>query len=312
MEKTVLVTGANGMLATNIIEKLALAGYKVIGTVRKGRSYRGEGRENVTVVEADFKDEAAMKPLVSECDVVFHVAAMTSQSETDYEKFRKVNAESTRMLLDLSVASGVGTFVYVSTANTIGYGAAEGAEMKYPFSKSLYALSKKEAETVALSYQDKLRVVVVNPTFMIGKYGTEKGSNRIFSMVRKSKVVFCPSGGKNVLDVKEAARGMVLALQKGRNGENYLITGKNYNYRELFSDAAKAIGRHPLLVTVPDFLLKIAGAAGDLMHKMGISTELSMSNVTMLMIDNHYNTDKAEKELGFKAAPIDFKEILSY
>ena len=174
MEKTVLVTGANGMLATNIIEKLALAGYKVIGTVRKGRSYRGEGRENVTVVEADFKDETAMKPLVSECDVVFHVAAMTSQSETDYEKFRKVNVESTRMLLDLSVASGVGTFVYVSTANTIGYGAAEGAEMKYPFSKSLYALSKKEAETVALSYQDKLRVVVVNPTFMIGKYGIEQ------------------------------------------------------------------------------------------------------------------------------------------
>ena len=61
MEKTVLVTGANGMLATNIIEKLALAGYKVIGTVRKGRSYRGEGRENVTVVEADFYETSGVR-----------------------------------------------------------------------------------------------------------------------------------------------------------------------------------------------------------------------------------------------------------
>ena len=116
----------------------------------------------------------------------------------------------------------------------------------------------------------------------------------------------------NVIDVQEAARGMVLALQKGRNGENYLITGRNYSYRELFSDAAKAIGRHPLLIPVPDFLLKAAGALGDLLHKAGISTELSTSNVTMLMINNHYRTDKAERELGFKAAPIDFKEMLSY
>lgn len=304
MEKTVLVTGANGMLATNIMEKLALAGYKVIGTVRKGRSYRGEGRENVTVVEADFKDETAMKPLVSKCDVVFHVAAMTSQSETDYEKFRKVNVESTRMLLDLSVASGVGAFVYVSTANTIGYGAAEGAEMKYPFSKSLYALSKKEAETVALSYQDKLRVVVVNPTFMIGKYGTEKGSNRIFSMVRKSKAVFCPSGGKNVLDVEEAARGMILAMEKAASGSQYLITGTNYHYREMFGRMAENFGVKRIFVKLPDWILKAAGWFGDLMAKCGIVTEVSTLNMDMLMTENFYRTDKAFREIGFKARDI--------
>ena len=180
--KTVLVTGANGMLATNIVEQLALAGYHVIGTVRKGRKYRGEGADNVTVAEADFKDRSAMEPLVAGCDIVFHVAAMTSQSEKDYNVFRQVNVESTKMLLDLAVAANVGTFVYVSTANTIGYGGDENAAMKYPFTESFYALSKKEAEDAALSYSGKLRVVVVNPTFMIGKYGSEKGSNRIFSM----------------------------------------------------------------------------------------------------------------------------------
>ena len=147
--------------------------------------------------------------------------------------------------------------------------------------------------------------------FMAGRYGSSKGSNRLFNMVRKSPVVFCPKGGKNVLDVQEAARGMVLAYRRGRNGENYLITGRNYSYRELFSDAAKALGRHPLLVTVPNFLLRAAGALGDMLHKMGVSTDLSKSNVTMLMINNHYNATKAEKELGFKAAPIDFKEMLS-
>ena len=72
------------------------------------------------------------------------------------------------------------------------------------------------------------------------------------------------------------------------------------------------IGRHPLLITVPNFLLKAAGALGDLLHKMGISSDLSTANVTMLMINNHYNATKAENELGFKAAPADFREILSY
>ena len=62
MDRTVLVTGANGMLAANIIERLAREGCNVIGTVRKGRSYKGETYGRVTVAEADFKDEADKRP----------------------------------------------------------------------------------------------------------------------------------------------------------------------------------------------------------------------------------------------------------
>lgn len=304
MGKTVLVTGANGMLATNIVEQLAEAGYDVIGTVRKGRSYKGHPYGNIRIVEADFKDAGAMAPLVAMSNIVFHVAAMTSQSEPDYEKFRKVNVESTRMLLDMAVAGSLESFVYVSTANTIGFGGAEGAPMRYPFTESLYALSKKEAETVALSYSDKIKVVVVNPTFMIGKYGTDKGSNRIFSMVRKSRLVFCPSGGKNVLDVTEAARGMILAMEKARTGSQYLIVGTNYHYKELFCKMADKFNVRRLYVSLPDWLLKIAGKAGDFLAKCGIVSEVSTTNMSMLMAENFYNTDKAFREIGFKAKDI--------
>lgn len=301
MGKTVLVTGANGMLATNIVEQLALGGYKVIGTVRRGRSYKGEGAADVTVVEADFKDAKAMKPLVAQCDIVFHVAAMTSQSEKDYNVFRQVNVESTKMLLDMAVAAGVETFVYVSTANTIGYGGAEGAAMRYPFTESFYALSKKEAEDAVMAYSGKLRVVVVNPTFMVGKYGSEKGSNRIFSMVRKSPVVFCPSGGKNVLDVTEAARGMIMAMEKAETGSRYLIIGTNYHYKELFRRMAAEFHVRRMYVSLPDWLLRLAGKFGDLLARCGISTELSTTNMAMLLAENFYHTDKAWKEIGFKA-----------
>lgn len=311
MEK-VIVTGANGMLASNIIGELLKDGYEVTGTVRSLGKYHGPRGEGLDLQECDFKDTDAMGRLMEGCTCAIHVAAMTSQGENDYEKFRKVNVAATENLVKAAIRQGLKRFLYVSTANAIGYGEAEGKPMMYPFTESHYAVSKAEGERAILPYKDKIDIVIVNPTFMAGRYGSAQGSNRLFNMVKKSPVVFCPKGGKNVLDVQEAARGMVLALKKGRNGENYLITGKNYSYRELFSQAAEAIGRHPLLVTVPDFLLKAAGAFGDLLHKMGISSELSRSNVTMLMINNHYNTTKAEKELGFKAAPIDFKELLSY
>lgn len=299
MEKSILVTGANGMLATNIIEKLASAGYKVTGTVRKGRAYKGVSSDNIEIVEADFKDAGEMAPLVARCDTVFHVAAMTSQSEKDYEVFRAVNVRSTEMLLELAVANSVKTFVYVSTANTIGFGAAEGREMMYPFTESLYARSKKEAEDAALSYSDRLKVVVVNPTFMIGKYGSEKGSNRVFRMVRKSPVLFCPSGGKNVIDVQEAARGMVLAMERGTTGSQYLICGRNYTYNGLFRKIASGFNVRRMYINLPDWLLRLAGHAGDLIARCGIPTEVSSTNMNILLIKNFYTTDKAARELGF-------------
>lgn len=311
MEK-VMVTGANGMLASNIIAELLEQGYEVIGTVRSIGKYHGPHGTGLRLEECDFKDTAAMERLMEGCTAIVHVAAMTSQGENDYGKFRKVNVTATENLVKTAIRKGLKRFLYVSTANAIGYGEGEGKPMMYPFTASHYAVSKAEAEKVILPYKDRIDIVITNPTFMAGRYGTAKGSNRLFNMVRKSPVVFCPKGGKNVLDVREAARGMVLALKKGRNGENYLITGRNYSYRELFSEAANAIGRHPLLISVPNFLLKAAGALGDLLHKMGISSDLSTANVTMLMINNHYNATKAEKELGFKAAPADFREILSY
>ena len=311
MEK-VMVTGANGMLASNIIAELLEQGYEVTGTVRSIGKYHGPQGAELRLEECDFKDTAAMERLMEGCSAIVHVAAMTSQGENDYEKFRKVNVTATENLVKTAIRKGLKRFLYVSTANAIGYGEGEGKPMMYPFTASHYAVSKAEAEKVILPYKDRIDIVITNPTFMAGRYGTAQGSNRLFNMVRKSPVVFCPKGGKNVLDVREAARGMVLALKKGRNGENYLITGRNYSYHELFSEAANAIGRHPLLITVPNFLLKAAGALGDLLHKMGISSDLSTANVTMLMINNHYNATKAEKELGFKAAPADFREILSY
>lgn len=295
-----LVTGANGMLATNIIERLLHEGYAVVATLRRGKKYRGETGPGLEVVEADFKDAAAMRPLVERCSRVVHVAAMTSQSCPDYEQYRQVNAEASRRLAELAAEYGVERFLYVSTANTIGFGSDEDQPMKYPFSESFYARSKKEGEDGVLPLKDRMAVVIVNPTFMIGKYGSEKGSNRVFSMVRNSPVVACPSGGKNVINVEEAARGMVMALEGGKNGEKYLICGANYSYSELFHTIAAHFGLRRCYLGLPDWLLKLAGHLGDLLGRCGLKVEFGSVNMRILMIKNYYSTDKAFRDFGFR------------
>lgn len=287
------------MLAANIIEQLARQCYTVRATVRKGRSYPGPKSAHVRIVEADFKSAADMEPLVAGCDAVLHVAAMTSQSCRDYSEYRRVNVDATRMLADMAACNGVKTFLYVSTANTIGFGGDENRPMAYPFTESFYARSKKEAEDVVMSFGDRMRIIVVNPTFMIGKYGSLHGSNRVFSMIRRSPVVFYPSGGKNVIDVSEAAGGVIMAMQRGRSGEKYLICGGNYSYRQLFVQLGKRLDVSRLYVRIPDFLLRIAGCAGEAAARAGIDTELTRANMEILMVNNFYSTDKARCDFGF-------------
>ena len=88
-------------------------------------------------------------------------------------------------------------------------------------------------------------------------------------------------------------------MEKGVSGERYLICGENYSYKGLFRKIAEEYKVKRLYVTVPNCLLRLAGCAGDLLAKCGVSSEVSRTNTDILMIDNFYNTDKAVRELGF-------------
>lgn len=302
--RKVLVTGANGMLAANLIERLIYEGYEVVATLRKGRTYPGELSPSLKLVEADFKDVDQMRGLMDGVWGVMHVAAMTSQSCHEYAKYREVNVEATKRLVELAIGAGVQRFLYVSTANTIGFGGDETAPMCYPFADANYAKSKKEAEDTIRPYADRIGLVIVNPTFMIGKYGGVKGSNSVIELVRKSYVLTCPFGGKNVLNVTEAARGIVMAMEKGKSGENYLITGKNYTYKELFSTIAEHLGVKRKYIAVPDWVLSAGGGLGNLLGALGMDVEFGSVNMDMLKIKNFYFTDKAYRDFGFRSGEL--------
>ncbi|MGM0376724.1 MAG: NAD-dependent epimerase/dehydratase family protein [Bacteroidota bacterium] len=306
----VLVTGANGLLATNVINELLAKGYEVLGLLRNVNKYTGPQHENLRFTEADITDTTTLNDALKKCDKVIHVAALTSHHLTEYSPYKKINADATETLISKSIQNHCKKFIYVSSANAFGFGdiktpGDETRPMRPPFSESFYAQSKLEGQKLALKYTDQIHVTVVNPTFMIGPFDGKPSSGQIIKMGYKKKVIFCPPGGKNFVSATDAARGVVAALEKGKNGEAYLLAGENLTYKEFFQKLSALTHTKAIYVTIPGPLLRLAGRLGDLMQKTGLQTQLSLTNTKMLCVKNFYNNKKAVEKLNVTFAPIE-------
>ncbi|MFO7999601.1 MAG: NAD-dependent epimerase/dehydratase family protein [Marinilabilia sp.] len=306
----VLVTGANGLLATNVIMELLTNGYKVRGLLRNRNKFMAPGHKNLEIREGDISDPRALDDHTQGVEHIIHVAAITAHHLTNYTTYRQVNAEATEQLLKAGLNHGVKKFLYVSSANAFGFGdlARPGNEttpIRPPFSGSFYAQSKLEGQQRVMKYSDKLHVTVVNPTFMIGPYDGKPSSGQIIRMGYRKKIIFCPPGGKNFVNATDAAKGVVAALEKGKNGEAYLLAGENLTYKEFFRKMSDITSNRAVYITLPAFVLYLAGYIGNILQKSGIKTPLSLTNMKMLCVRNFYSNHKARKELNLEFGDIE-------
>jgi dihydroflavonol-4-reductase len=306
--KKVFVTGATGLLGTNTIIKLLQYDYFVIALVRKKSSWMGEENENLKLIEgALFSD---ISEHLQDVDTVIHIAAETNQDLLHYHDYKKINYDATVHLFAQAVAAGVEKFLFVSTANTLGYGNSahsgnERASQLYPFTHSYYAQSKLETENYLLQQNRETKVIIVNPTFMIGAYDSKPSSGKIIFWVWKKNLVFYPKGGKNFVHAEDAAEGIIKAIKKGNNGEKYLLANENLSYKEFFQKVNIITRQNPFMVPIPNSALVMLGLIGDYMRKLKIKTNLSSSNMKALRINNFYSNQKSADELGVRYQPID-------
>ncbi|WP_276875805.1 NAD-dependent epimerase/dehydratase family protein [Chryseobacterium joostei] len=306
--KNVFVTGATGLLGTNVIIKLLKDGYTVIALVRKKSNYLGEENENLKLVEADFSSD--LSTFLKETDCVIHIAAETRQNLLSYDDYRKVNYEMTANLITQAAACGVKRFLFISSANTLGYGdekqlGNEQKEQKYPFTKTFYAQSKLEAENFLLQNHKNIDVIILNPTFMIGAYDTKPSSGKLIFWAWKKKLIFYPKGGKNFVHVEDAANGVVVAIDKGSNGERYLLASENLSYRDFFKKVNRITGQNPMMIPIPNRALSLLGLIGDGLRMLKVKTGLSTSNMNALQICNYYSNQKSVEKLGIQYQSID-------
>ncbi|KMQ64858.1 dihydroflavonol 4-reductase [Chryseobacterium angstadtii] len=306
--KNIFVTGATGLLGTNTVIKLLQYDYSVIALVRKKSSWMGEESKNLRLIEGDLFSDISQ--YLQEVDTVIHIAAETRQDLLSYEEYKKTNYDAVLHLFAQAVAAGAQKFLFVSTANTLGYGNApvlgcENTPQLYPFTHSYYAQSKLAAEDYLLKNRKATDVIIVNPTFMLGAYDSKPSSGKIIFWVWKKGVVFYPKGGKNFVHVEDAAHGVLNAVKRGRNGEKYLLANENLSYREFFRKINKITVQNPIMIAIPNRLLNFLGLIGDGLRKLKIKTNLSTSNMKALQICNYYNNLKSKEELGVQYQPVD-------
>ena len=298
--KTVFVTGINGLLGTNLVNLLLKSGFRVKGLIRNPETYKGCKSEHLSLICGTLFDD--FTKVLSDVDYLVHIAAATSQNILSEAYYWKVNSNATKQLYQASIRCKVKKFIFVSTANTIGYGSItnpgiEEAVRRNPFDESIYAQSKKSAENYILTRNNKMETIVVNPTFMLGAYDTKPSSGKILLMAWKRKIVFYPPGGKNFVHVEDVAKGILTAMEKGRNKEKYLLSNDNLTYGDFFMRVNQVCRQKPLMIKVPKWILIMVGYVGDALRRLNVATSISSLNMRILCVNNFYSNSKSKSEL---------------
>ena len=314
----ILLTGASGLLGHNVLITLLQRGEQVIAPLRDASrlllpaSLAGSPNLHIIPMESiQFPlPESAIHH--SNISAIINCAGTTDMSLPTLDDFMPVNKDLVEHLVMLMRDHDISTLVHVSTANTIGYGSADSpatevAPFQEPFTASYYARSKRNAEQmldrVAHDGSGR-RIVVVNPSFMVGAYDTKPSSGKLLLAGYKRRWIAVPKGGKSFVHVRDAAEAVVNAVTMGVNGERYLLTGESMSLKKFYELQAEVCGYKQWVLEIPDVLVLAAGKVGDLLQWMKIRTQLCTRNVRQLMECEYYDNGKARRQLAMPQTPI--------
>jgi len=309
---TVLVTGANGFMGSNVVRELIKDGTDVRVTIRKDSDTRNIDDLDVEKVYCDIRDKESVIIALKGCDTLYHVAALFAHWAPNKKLFYDINVEGTRTLLEEALSQGLKKVVYTSTSNTIGsHGAGnfvkEDAEFNGWEAGDHYAISKYLAEIEAKKICEKgLPLVIVNPTLVIGVRDCKPTpSGALLVDIANGAMPGYIEGAINVIDVEDVARGQILAAQKGRIGERYLFGNENLFVGDFFNLIAEIAGVKPPKRKIP---YKVALFLGYLFQVGARITKnppiVSVSQVRLGKMGEHFDCSKAVNELGLKQTPI--------
>lgn len=309
----VFVTGANGLLGSNVVRELIKEGLDVRIFVRPDANMLGLQGVDCETIYGDLLDEQGVIRAAAGCDAIIHAAANTSQWPTSYSFYEAINVKGTGHVLTAARENSVRKLIHVSTANTFGYGTkvkpgTEQTEYAFHHLKSGYITSKYQAQQLALDEYKKhdIPVVVVNPTFMIGPYDSKPSSGKIIRMGLNKKVQLFPAGGKNFIHVRDVAVAICNAITLGLDGECYLLANENLTYLEFFSRLNRVTNQHPLMVQLPEVVIRSAGMIGSMVEKITRKPfSLNDVNARLVVIGDYYSGQKAVDQLKMPQTPIE-------
>jgi dihydroflavonol-4-reductase len=310
--KPVLVTGATGFVGWHVARNLLARGQRVRALVRDPvRSVKALGElEGIETALGDLRDEDSLARATEGCGVVYHVAADYRLWAPRPEEMYRSNVDGTRNVLAAAQRAGVERVVYTSTVGCIGMRKGEPGSEDTPVGldemKGPYKRSKFLAEKVALQFAEKgLPVVIVNPTAPVGDHDfrpTPTGK-MVVDFLRGAMPAFLDTG-LNVVYVGDVAEGHVLAGERGRTGQRYILGGENLTLEQIFGKLAEVTGKAAPKIRIPYAVAYAAGVVSTGWAAVtGKEPRAPLDGVRMARKKMWVRHDKAAQELGYSARP---------
>lgn len=265
---------------------------------------------DVERVTGDLRDAASLERAVAGCELVFHVAADYRLWARRPEELYRSNVEGTRNLLAAARNAGVARVVYTSTVGCIGIPPGGLGNEDTPVSigdmAGDYKRSKFLAEQVALEFaRDGLPVVIVNPTAPVGDHDVKPTpTGKMVADFLNGRMPAFIDTGLNVVDARDVAEGHLLACERGRAGERYILGSENLTLAQILEKLAKITGRKAPTMRLPYAVAYCAGACSTAWAGVtGKPPRVPLDAVRMAKKKMWVTHEKASRELGFNPAP---------
>jgi len=306
------VTGASGFIGANLVHELVRRGHRMKALLRVESDLRGLAGVEFERVSGDIGDRELLKTAMRGCDWCFHVAASYHLWLRDYAPMYEANVAGTRNVLEAAAGAGCSRIVYTSTVGCIGLpkevnGQVTPTDETAPASEAQmsnhYKRSKWQAEQVALELARKgMPVVIVNPSAPVGPRDVKPTPTGqvIVDFLNRAMPAFLDTG-LNCVHVRDVAAGHILAAEKGRLGERYILGhGEgNWTMQQIFVALAEITGIPAPRVRIPYWIALAAAHANEALAAVTSKPpKAPLAGVRMARYKMFFNPGKAIRELG--------------
>lgn len=311
------VTGASGFIGANLVHELVGRGHRVRALLRPNSDLRGLSGANFEKVEGDISQTEQLKAGLSGCDWCFHVAASYHLWLPDYRPMYEANVEGTRRVLEAASQVGCQRIVYTSTVGCIGLPRLE-AGYQVPSDENCrvsetqmtnpYKQSKWQAEQVALEFAKKgAPVVIVNPSAPVGPRDIKPTPTGqvIVDFLNRAMPAYLDTG-LNFVHVRDVATGHILAAEKGRVGQRYILANAegNWTLQQSFAVLEELTGFRAPKLQIPYWVALAAAYVNEAMSQVTRKPpKAPLAGVRMAKYKMFFSPAKAIRELGLPQTP---------
>ena len=306
-----LVTGATGFVGAAVARALSAAGWQVRVLARSGSNRSNLQSPAWEVVEGDLADLQSLERALEGCTGLFHAAADYRLGARDPTQLYRTNVEGTRRILSAARTAGVTRIVYTSSVATIGI-PSDGSpgEERTPVAESHmighYKRSKYLAEEVARdAARTGMSVVIVNPSTPVGPGDIKPTpTGQLVLDAASGRMPAYVDTGLNIVHVDDVAAGHLLAFERGRAGERYILGGEDMTLQTILGQIARLVGRAPPRIRLPyAAVLPVAYLAEGFAKISGRSGRVTLEGVRMSRKRMFFSSAKAVSELGYRWRP---------